>query len=592
MKKLNLSSIPLQFWATMCRFPLATLFVAVLFVIDAQYIADSSINELVLLKLNMLLPLGYALALAVRVAMENLAPHRWLRVVEWLLLPLLVLYYCLLPDDFTVVSGVCYVVLYLASLLWLGLAPFSAGKQPLFFWRYNVKIWFRLLLAVVCAWIFFGAVAVAIYVVSVLFNIHFSEKWFAYIGAFFMLIAAPLFFAAGIPHPANLTKEPVKPYAAARVVGQYILLPIFLLYGVILYAYGLRILVIWELPEGWVSWLILTYSASGLLIYFLLHNLYVTKSSTIAWWFGKYFFYTELPVIALMSVGVLRRISDYGITESRYYLLLSVVWLLTVSLYMIFTRGRSFRPVLLSLGIAALLSLVGPWSAFHTSDCSQMHRLRTLMEKNDLLSDGKYVADTTKKIDSADHSEMTSIIYYLVKCHGIEGLQEIFPQNLDSLRKEVSRWSLAESLLGTDDVVVEVKAMSHRYIHLKESELNLITVTGYDRVIYYSYKHWKTPDRQYSSGFEIAGYDGDGVFHLLQNGKRYKTFDLNELLPHLPAMENYERCADRDSLTQADCSLIVDNRYKLIFASIGCQISQDSLFIENADMYILEKNKD
>jgi hypothetical protein len=542
----------------------------------------------------MLLPLGYVLALAVRVATESLVFYRWLRAAEWLLLPLLALYYYLLPDmmdDFTVIAFVCYIVLCLAALLWLGLAPFSAGKQPLFFWKYNIKIWYRMLLAIVCASIFFGAAAVALFVVNALFDIYISDKWFVYIGEFLILIAAPLFFAVGIPSLADQTKEPVKPYAAARIVGQYILLPIFLLYGIILYAYGLRILMIWELPEGWVSWLILVYSASGLLIYFLLYNLYLTQSSNIARWFGKYFFYTELPVIVLMGVGVMRRISDYGITESRYYLLLGVAWLLAVSLYMISTRGRSFRPVLLSLGIAALLSLVGPWSAFNTSDCSQIHRLHTLLEKNDLLSHGKYVADTTKEINSDDHSEIRSIIYYFASRRRIEGLQEIFPQNLDSMQKEDGLWGLSESLLGRmTEAAGEETDVRFRSVSLEDSELSPVAVTGYDRVFRFYYRNWIKPDKQYSSGFEITGVEGEGVFHLLQNDKLRKIFDLNELLLHLPALENYSSITDSGGFTQADCSLIVDKHYKIIFCDIGGQIRLGAFTIEHADMYILEKN--
>src|SRR5690606_39197420 len=51
----------------------------------------------------------------------------------------------------------------------------------------------------------------------------------------------------------------------------YVLLPLLLLYLLILYSYGFRIMLIWDWPRGIVSYMVLCISVLGILTFLLLY---------------------------------------------------------------------------------------------------------------------------------------------------------------------------------------------------------------------------------------------------------------------------------------------------------------------------------
>ncbi|MDR1880270.1 MAG: DUF4153 domain-containing protein [Tannerellaceae bacterium] len=382
MKTSDFTRIPVYLKEMIVRFPVAVLFCVALFVIDLLGINEHPLSpdREALLKLNMLLPLGFAAAVGLRIFAGDVGLRGWRGYIDVLLIPLLTLYYVLLPavPDHSVTAVTCYLVFWLTAFVLLCVAPYKGGGQALSFWQYNVEVWWRALFSFIGASVFFGGFSLALLAVEMLFDVRITDKSFMYTAVCFYILFAPLFFIAGIPDQSHIAGAPAKNYPFLRVLGQYILLPVLATYLIILYTYGLKILFTWHLPNGWVSLLILAYSGVGLFVYCMLHNLYVTKESKIALFFSRSFFYSLLPLIVLLFVAVLRRISDYGFTEKRYYLLLFACWLTGISLYMILARGKSIRRMFVSLSAIALLSLIGPWSAFHVSEISQQHR----QEKN------------------------------------------------------------------------------------------------------------------------------------------------------------------------------------------------------------------
>jgi hypothetical protein len=601
MKKINFSHLPAHVLKTVLRFPVATLCCVALCVIDILMIKDvrwTSYEE-VFFKLNLLLPLGFVLAIAVRMFAEDLRLRGWCSYADGLVIPLLAAYYFLLPESpnrfFDTPAVFYYAVFFLTALIGLCTAPCRRLAQPLLFWKYNVKIWSRAVFSGLCALIFIGGLCLALRAIEALFEVHIQEEWYQYILLLFCSLFASLFFAAGIPVLSQWTGDADKNYQVSRVLGQYVLLPILLVYFLILLAYGGRMLWLWELPKGWVSGLALAYSAAGLLIYFLLHNLYVTRSTKIAILFGRWFFYSELPVVALLGVAIFRRTSDYGITESRYYLWLAACWLLGVSLYMIFTKGKSFRPVLVSLAAAALLSVVGPWSAFNVSDSSQMRRLQQLMTKNDLLHDGKYVHDSLNSVTPADYNEMENILYYFAKKGNARRLQPLFTPDVDSLVREESRSiAIVDALLGGRAPAAETSAESRMSftIEITDNEKNNIPITGYDRLFSYSYREWYADDETLSAQDSTFACKiktrKNGVMELYRYGTLYKTISLPNVIRQITAVD-WDDIQD-DTFPADSLSVIIDPHCKIIFTEIqGTHNNRQPLELVAAEMYILEK---
>jgi hypothetical protein len=601
MKKNNFSHLPAQVVKTVLRFPVTTLFCVALFIVNIlaiEYVcwdAEWDACEDVYYKCYLLLPLGIVLSMAVRVFTEDIGLRGWRSAADVLVVPLLAVYYVLLPvrpHDFLYTSDVYYYVVFcLTALIGLCCAPYRRIAQPRQFWQYNIKIWGRVLFSAFYATIFFAGINLALLAIGALFEVHIQEKWYQYNALFFYVLFASLFFAAGLPVPAQMTGETDKNYPVPRVLGQYILLPILLIYFLILMAYGGRILLLWQLPKGLVSGLALAYSAAGLLIYFLLHHLYVARDTRIATLFGRWFFYSELPVVALLGIAIFRRTSDYGMTESRYYLWLAVAWLLGLSLYMIFTKGKSFRPVLLSLAAAALLSVVGPWSAFNVSESSQMRRLQQLMTKNDLLQDGKYVCDSLKPVSQADYDEMEDIIRYFAKKERAHRLQPLFTPDLDTLL--LTRGYIAQELFCDNLSVVEETVTPDAFtVEVDGGDGTHLAITGYDQLVRYNYYDWREDDDGLSAddstfACKIKERPG-GVLELYRYGTHYKSLSLPGIVRQITAVD-WEQ-VQYETFPVDSLSIVIDSQCKIIFTEIqGTRNYQRPFSIGYAEMYILEK---
>ena len=102
-----------------------------------------------------------------------------------------------------------------------------------------------------------------------------------------------------------------KPSKVVGVFLNHIFTPALLIYTVILYAYSLKILITWELPQGGVAYMVLAYMGIALICYLLG---YAADRRSFGW-FYRWFPVISIPALALLWVGTLRRIMDYGFTS-------------------------------------------------------------------------------------------------------------------------------------------------------------------------------------------------------------------------------------------------------------------------------------
>ncbi|MDR3132839.1 MAG: DUF4153 domain-containing protein [Prevotellaceae bacterium] len=587
MKKINWSLILARMKEIVLRFPVATLCCVALFIIEILIIDGNHLDSQddFSFKLNLLLPLGFISAVALRLFTEDLNRQDWRSYADLLVIPPLALYYSLLPGprDFSSVDLTYYVVLCLVSITGVCVAPYRSLSKPSLFWKYIIGIGWRYLFSVICAGVFLAGLCLALLTIDTLFNVPIKEEWYLYLICFVGILFAPLFFTAGIPVLSQFVGKQDKNYTILRVFGQYILLPVLALYLLIFYAYGLKILVTWQLPDGMVGWMTICYSAAGLLVYFLLHHFYLTKATKIATLFGRYFFYSELPVLALLFVAAFRRTADYGITENRYFLWAGAFWLLGISLYMIFTKGKTFRPILVSLSCAAVLSVVGPWNVFNVSEYSQMHRLKKLLAKQEYPKEGKPLDEGQIHQAQVDYRQIQGIIKYFDK------KEKPLPSGIDSLckayeeRYETCRMEYRE----------EEEVAKYTYFEIETKEAQPFEITGYDRMYYFRY--WSSDANQETLSAEDATLavkikarpnDAIEIYHY---GVLSTSISLPDAVRQIAGISwkdisYYDMVADKQRIT-------IDSKYAVIFTEINGYLDKQSLNIQSARMYILEKNK-
>lgn len=370
---------------------------------------------------------------------------------------LMVYYFYAQPEFYTVKSVSRFIILLIAAHLGVSFAPFLVNTEVNGFWQYNKSLLIRFLTSAIYSAVFYIGLSIALLAIKELFNIDFGEKIYLYLFITVAVILNTWFFLAGFPSRL-IGLEQLQDYPKGlRVFTQYVLLPLVVIYLIILYFYEAKILFTLVWPRGFVSYLIIGFSTLGILALLLVWPLRDDARHTWIRTFTKRFFFALFPLIVLLMLAVGRRVSEYGVTENRYFLIVLSLWLLIVALYFLISRRKNIKFVPLSLFFAVLISGFGPWNAYQVSSLNQHLRLENLLEKNRMLINGKAVK-TKKEIKKVDQKEIASIVEYMINVHGTVSIQDLFTQNLSNLTKEKSdeyfnKTARVLALIGVDSSI-------------------------------------------------------------------------------------------------------------------------------------------
>lgn len=389
--------------ATVSRFPLplGAALVAVLIGLSEIHGLDWDSHRL--LKTA---ALSFFLFLAVKLFSES-------RELTWppalglaaLLLALLVLRIYTLPDRFALE----FMFLAPGLILLATVAPFLAMKTTdEAFWDFNRAA------GLSCALGFLGALIVglglmsSLYAIDKLFPIDIADEYFQDIMVVALGLLWPCLALAGIPADFAATAVEI-PSGLKLLVGK-ILIPLVIGFLAILYAYLAKILMFWELPNGYVATLVSLYASTGVVTYMLIFPLR-DGDDVMTRLYVRWFFPALIPLIGLLAIALQRRISDYGITEERYAVGLFGIWLALGAFTVIISKRAKLRNLPLLLTGLLLLASFGPWGANGLSSRSQLAQFETLLEQNSLLPDGK-IQPASGAIDWEDNKRISSIIRY------------------------------------------------------------------------------------------------------------------------------------------------------------------------------------
>ena len=319
-------------------------------------------------------------------------------------------FYLILPEkqkDFTEVYGFIIAITALLSHLLVSFVAFLGKNRELGFWQYNKNLFVNIFLTAVFTGVLTGGVELAILAVDKLFDFNFNDNLYAdtfYVLAIFgSCFIFLLFNEKGLN---TLEKDGTYPIVL-KFFTQFILIPLLLIYVVILYFYSFKILINWELPRGWVSYLILAYSIVGILALLLVYPLKEENAKSWVKIFSKAFYFTIVPLIILLFVAIFTRILEYGYTEPRYFVFLLALWLLSIVIYFIFNNKSTIKFIPVSLFLFGLFALIFPYlNAFSVAKRSQKTELLKVLDSHKLLNNGtinfnKRIADTIS-IEIAD----------------------------------------------------------------------------------------------------------------------------------------------------------------------------------------------
>ena len=188
----------------------------------------------------------------------------------------------------------------------------------------------------------------------------------------------------------------------------FIVIPLITTYTGILYVYFGKMLITRSWPQGLVSHLILWYTIFSLFIMIMVTPM--AKKDSVARVFKKYFPFASLPLLVLSIVSISKRISQYGMTPSRYFVVLLAMWLIFCMVSSIFKARLSV--ILISLITVVYISVFTPVNNRRITLMSQNKRFEKILVKHGLLKDGKLV----KKPELAKEKkyEVTDVLNYIL----------------------------------------------------------------------------------------------------------------------------------------------------------------------------------
>jgi hypothetical protein len=371
-----------------------------------------------------------------------------------------------------------------AAALFITFAPWLQRDADIGFWQFNRALAVRAFTAGLFTLVLYGGLALALAAVENLFELpipgeRYLQLWILHLGLFF-----PWFFLAGVPADLDDTDRDLRYPNGLKIFSQYVLLPLVGIYFVILLTYSGKIIISWTWPYGWVSRLILGFSAAGLFSLLLLHPLRMREEARWITRAGAWFWAVLLPLLVLYFLAISHRISEYGMTEGRYLGVLVGAWLAAMALYFLFSRAKRITRIPISFCLLALLISFGPWGMFSVSENSQAARLEELLTQEGLLVGGKVIpAEEKLAVDAA--GEINAILQYLHSMHGYYAIEQWFDTSLRAESDARSAWkSPAEAarLLGIEYVAVR-KSHPEGDLRFDAARNAGLSVHGYDRLL-------------------------------------------------------------------------------------------------------------
>jgi len=333
-----------------------------------------------------------------------------------------------------------YVRFFLLSLtlhLLVAFAAFTKAGHIQGFWQFNKTLFLRFLAAALYGIVLFLGLSAAIGAMNYLFNFKFESDTFTILLTWIVGMFSTTFFLAGVPDDFAALDEDSSYPKGLKIFTQYVLIPLATVYVLILLAYEIKILIQWNLPKGAVSYLILSYAVFGILSLLLVYPVREQEENKWLKTYARSFYFLLIPLLILLFVAVGVRLSNYGITEFRYFLIALAGWLLFITGYFLFFKKQNIKIIPISLSIVTFLSVYGPQSAFSVAMYSQRHILIEILKRNNAFKDGKL--QRVKKINNKDGNRAIEVLDYLIAHHDLSSLQPYINADLDAVSDSMSK---------------------------------------------------------------------------------------------------------------------------------------------------------
>lgn len=459
--------------------------------------------------------------------------------------------------------------------------PFLSKGTNRDFWEYNKRVFISYVESAFFAIFLYASLGLAIGAIQNLFEVDIDGEVYGYLAVLLGGIFHSLYFLSKFPAVDydDHIDELNRPFL---VFVQYILIPVTLIYMAILFAYGLKIGISWNLPKGWVAQLSLWFSVMGLFCYLMNYFSYEFRETYFVKLFNKYFFAILAVPTTLLFVSIYRRLSDYGVTEERYIIALIGVWLaLLITTYGL-KKLTHLKWIPISLGVFIAFSLIsGPLNMFTATVNSQSSRLY-----KDLL--GAEVIKSGELFDLSDHdraNDISNALNFLDNRSNLSFINDWLntPIGLnddhDLQEGELSNAQIIGNKIGLSDSDL-LNAGSSNYFSYYNQNNGPVDITDYS-----SMKRFELYDYNKISNHETLKINEDGAIEYISNEVTH-ILDHRDLLRRLNSKYKNHNDVLQDDLILD--TMIENTKIRLLFTTLNGRSSGNSIFkIEGANGILL-----
>ena len=439
------------FYNCMQRFPVTVGFVLAL----TAYLCFQITMEGNLGEKRLLMTIGYYLSVG---TLLSLSLHLWAEEVKrasvrtgvqvtvhaLLAIDAIFLYY--LNDSPRLID---IIIAHGAGILAVGLSifflPFFREENDIPSWNFTQYVLATIGLVFIIGAVMSGGLCLLAFSLHQLFGIVISSKCYLYILILFLLLLPALLFLGLLPKDERKHDRQPQPTVFMYNIIRNLFLPLIGGYLAVLYVYASTIIARWELPNGWVSWLVTALMTGCIAIELGLYPSRIKNQKPIDERIARWLPALILPLLLLMTIGIGRRFLDYGITLNRLYLATLNVWFYFVCIGLIARKARRISWIPISFSIIFLLTSALPVNYASITRNTLRKEVKALMAQSKLdtlpLSEKQYKA-WLKSLPEGG-KQVNEKLYYLSEIFGEESIADL-------VNKEISFYDIREE--QTSDV--------------------------------------------------------------------------------------------------------------------------------------------
>ncbi|MBK9151203.1 MAG: DUF4153 domain-containing protein [Saprospiraceae bacterium] len=451
-------------------------------------------------------------------------PDKWYVPAVGMVVGASAILYGFMPVDLHSYSCIWFFVSGLAGMLHFSVSylPYLKNYNDRYFLHYNIEVLGMWLKAAFYSLIWYAAASLALLALDKLFGVNVGI--FSYLRLFIVSagVLHSFYFLSSFPNEYTRVIN-FQPKSLFVILVKYALIPITLIYGLIVYAYIVKLWMTGHSTEYWVSELIIWYFAVGILTYLFLHAFDDGIHNKVSIFYKKWYLILSFPLVLFLFFTVYKEINESGVTDGSYLKALIFSWLFVVIAIREMVKKYTHIFIPLSISVAILIGFMsGPFSVCKVPDRSQQKKLISLLKEKSIIKNEELMS--SEKIIWED--SLGTVASILLQQHAKNKLDFLRPYDKNGLLPP------RDSFFHVDDFLQKTGIQSSTFMPGRDNYYNFsstvkssIGLQGFDELLPVLNTWDKEPPglhaRLFKHGIQI--YEGQ---------KLLKEMDIRNRLPY------------------------------------------------------------